>query len=321
MVLVGRQGDCTGLVELRGDDAPIDALRLRLAPGVDLRGTLRAVDTGAPIADAWIWPAIFGDRPGGRAAAWITAPLLPWHARTAADGTFTLRGLPPLFPLKLIAGHTEFARTWVEAPAASTAVDARLPRGGRIRGRVLLPDGNPAVRVRVTTAAVGAGYGEATTNELGHFELCSLAADTYKVWAEAEDLTVIAVQNLVVEAGDLLDAKVVQLVRGGFIEGRLVDAETGAPVAPGPSTDVAMYGPARGDGGACECTPVLPDGTFRIRAPAGRNRIYLRVAEGWSEPSEVVEGRPLIGHCQRSTNAALCARLIGTSPPPRSRNS
>jgi hypothetical protein len=33
---------------------------------------------------------------------------------------------------------------------------------------------------------------------------------------------------------------------------------------------------------------VLPDGTFRIRAPAGDNRIYLRSAGGYSEPSEVV---------------------------------
>ena len=78
-------------------------------------------------------------------------------------------------------------------------------------------------------------------------------------------------------------------MRGGFIVGRIVDQETGAPIAPGPRTDVAMYGPARGSGGACEATPVLADGTFRIRAPEGKNRIYLRAAEGWSEPSEVVE--------------------------------
>jgi Carboxypeptidase regulatory-like domain len=291
IIVVGRQPGHQGLVELRGDDAPIDAIRLQLGPTVDLRGTLRAEHTNAPIADAWIWPAIFGDAPGGRNAAWLTSPLLLWHARTDADGKFLLRGLPPLFPYKLMAGHADFAHTWIDAPAATTVVDARLPRGGRIRGRVLLPDGKPAVRVLVASAAVGAGYGDATTDEQGHFEITSLPADTYKVWAEAPDLTVIAVQNLVVEAGNVQDAKVVQLVHGGFIEGRLVDAATGAPVAPGPSTDVAMYGPARGDGGACECTPVRPDGTFRIRAPAGRNRIYLRAAEGWSEPSEVVEVR------------------------------
>ncbi|MCU0863159.1 MAG: carboxypeptidase-like regulatory domain-containing protein [Planctomycetes bacterium] len=291
MILVGRQTGHAGLLELRFDDAPIDAIRLQLRPTVALRGTLRAADTGAPLADAWIWPAIFGDAAGGRHAAWLTAPLLPWLARTDADGNFTLNGLPPLFPCKLVAGHADFARTWVAAPAADQPIEARLPRGGRIRGRVLLPDGRPAVRVLVATAAQGLGYGDSTTDEQGRYELSSLPADTYKVWAEAEGLTVIAVQNLVVEAGGELDAQVVQLVHGGFIEGRLVDAATGAPIAPGPHTDVAMYGPARGDGGACECTPVRPDGTFKIRAPAGRNRIYLRAAEGWSEPSEEVEVR------------------------------
>jgi hypothetical protein len=291
MILVGRQAGHAGLLELRFDDAPLDAIRLQLGPTVALRGTLRAADTGAPIADAWIWPAIFSDAAGGRQAAWLTAPLLPWHARTDAEGRFVLNGLPPLFPCKLVAGHADFARSWVEAPAADQPIAARLPRGGRIRGVVLRPDGKPAVRVLVATAAVGIGYGDTTTDEQGRFELTSLPADTYKVWAEAEDLTVIAVQNLVVEAGGELDAQVVQLVHGGFIEGRLVDAATGAPVTPGPHTDVAMYGPARGDGGACECAPVRPDGTFKIRAPAGRNRIYLRAAEGWSEPSEEVEVR------------------------------
>ena len=61
-----------------------------------------------------------------------------------------------------------------------------------------------------------------------------------------------------------------------------------------PAAGARARGPRSGDGGACECTPVLPDGTFRIRAPAGDNRIYLRGAGGYSEPSElvpVVEGK------------------------------
>lgn len=75
---------------------------------------------------------------------------------------------------------------------------------------------------------------------------------------------------------------------GGFIVGRIIDANTKKPIVPGPRTGVAMYGPARGTGGSCQCTPVRADGTFRIRAPAGQNRIYLRAAMGYNEPSEYV---------------------------------
>jgi hypothetical protein len=135
----------------------------------------------------------------------------------------------------------------------------------------------------------GPGYGDTISRDDGTFCLGGLAEDVYKVWAEANDLTVIAVLDLRVGPGDEIDAQTVQLVVGGFIVGRIVDRETGKPITPGPSTDVAMYGPARGPGGSCECTPVLPDGTFRIRAPAGKNRIYMRATVGWTETQEVVD--------------------------------
>lgn len=287
IVVVARQPGRVAVRTLRGDDAPIDAIELSLQPTIELRGTLRCADTGKPLANAWIWPSIFAtaDQPY---AMWLTSPLLPWHATTDAEGRFVLRDLPPMASMKLLAGGREHARMWVDVADLQQPIDAALPRGGRLVGSVKRPDGSPAVRVPVMACGDGIGYGHAHTDEHGRFELSSLAPDVYKVFASDDDLTVIAVTHLRVGAGDEVDAATVQLVVGGFITGRLVDAATGKPFVPGPSTDVAMYGPARGDGGACECTPVRPDGTFRIRAPAGQNRIYLRAAGGYSEPSEVV---------------------------------
>ena len=64
-----------------------------------------------------------------------------------------------------------------------------------------LPDGKPAVRVLVAAAAIGVGYTNALSDERGGFELTGLPADTYKVWAEAPDLTVIAAKGIVVPLG------------------------------------------------------------------------------------------------------------------------
>lgn len=287
VVVVARQPGRVAVRTLRGDDAPIASIALSLQPTVELRGTLRCADTGKPLANAWIWPSIFATT-NQPYAVWLTSPLLPWHATTDAEGHFVLRDLPPMASMKLLAGGRDHARTWVDVADRQKPVEAALPRGGRITGSVRLPDGSPAVRVPVMACGDGIGYGHAQTDEHGRFELTSLAPDAYKVFATADALTTIAVTHLQVGAGEEVEAAPVQMVVGGFITGRLLDATTGKPFVPGTGCDVAMYGPARGDGGACECTPVLPDGTFRIRAPAGDNRICLRGAGGYSEPSEVV---------------------------------
>lgn len=291
VVVVARRDGNAGLATLRGDDAPVGAIAVTVGPTVAIRGTVRGAD-GKPLAGARVWPAVFGANANDAQRTWVTEPLLPWLAETAADGTFTLRGLPPLAPFNMRASHPDHATAWIYAATPAQPVEAQLEAGGRIRGVVRMPDGKPAVRVLVAAAAVGIGYANALTDERGHFELTGLPPDAYKVWAEATDLTVIAAKGIVVRGGETSDAATVQLTAGGFIVGRIVDAATGKPFAPGPSTDVAMYGPARPDGGACECTPVLPDGTFRIRAPAGVNRIYLRAAgDGYGEPTENVEVR------------------------------
>ncbi len=72
-------------------------------------------------------------------------------------------------------------------------------------------------------------------------------------------------------------------MEGGFIEGRLVDAETGAGVRPGVHGDIGLYGPSRPKSGAAiEIGEIQPDGSFRIRAAPGKNYVYLRAGSGYS---------------------------------------
>ena len=289
VVLLARCGDLVGLRQYRGEAFDPGKLKVALAPGIELRGQLRDRDTDVPIAGARVWPSILGPK----YAVWLTGPLPPWVAWTDDKGNFTLRGVPDLQPIKLIAGGEHHARTWIDVEDPSEPVLGTLPAGGRIAGVVLLPDGNPAPDVHVTATGRGAGLGRAVTDANGRFLITELNPEVYKVFARVEGLTVIAVTGIEVEPGELDDGHTVQLVKGGFIVGKVVDAATGKPIPTKWYTDVAMYGPARGSGGSCECVPVQKDGTFRIRAPAGRNRIYLRGTDGYSEPTEwvdVVEG-------------------------------
>lgn len=284
VIVVARSKSRVGLVQVRGDTADTDNLYIAMADKVDLRGRLLDRDSRKPIANGWIWPSIFNTRK----EVWVTEPLLPWLTQTDKEGRFVLRSLPKGISIKALAGGYDHARTWVEIEDTSKPIDIKLPLGGRITGRVLMPDGKPAQRVQVETTSNNGGRGHTRTDDNGKFELSALGAGTFKVWAESRDLTVVAATNLHVRPGEVITEQTVQLVRGGFIVGRIVDATTGKPIVPGPQTDIAMYGPARGDGGSCQCTPVRDDGTFRIRAPAGQNRIYLRAAMGYNEPSEFV---------------------------------
>lgn len=289
--VVARSKQHVGVQELRGDAADPARVRIDLTPPRQVRGVLRGAD-GKPAAGVEVWARILGDAQQPL-RIWFAAPPPMWCAVTRDDGSFVIDGLPAITRLHMLTRSADYARTEIAIDDPGKPVAATLEPAGKVLGTVLLPDGTPAARVRVVTTGDGAQHGWTLTADDGTFCLGGLAVGKYKVWAEAPDLTVLAVTGLDVVAGGVFAGQVVKLVKGGFIVGRLVDPD-GKPIVPGPSTDVAMYGPARGDGGSCETTPVLPDGTFRIRAPAGRNHIYLRSAEGWSEPSEsvvVVEGQ------------------------------
>ncbi len=289
IVLIARCGTGKNLRicarEFRSDTLELACLDVTLTASIELRGTILDEATGEPIPNAWVWPAILGS---GKDQVWLTQPMLAWRALTDENGNFVMPGLPDLVPIKLKAGGENHATAWVDVGNRAKVV-AMLAPGCSIQGTVLSPSGKPASRVAVFATGRGVGYGRAHTDEEGRFKLSGLPADEYKLFAKAKDLTVIAVLGINMNPGDALKKQVVQLVHGGFIVGRILDAKTGKPVLPGPSTDVAMYGPARGPGGSCEATPVLADGTFRIRAPEGTNRIYLRGGSGYSKPSEEVE--------------------------------
>jgi len=281
VLIVARSPSRIGITEVSGANFATNNVYIEMKAKVDLRGRLLDRDSRKPIANGWIWPSGFGFK-----HAQTNAPLLPWHARTDARGSFVLRGVPAGYAITCVAGGANHARTTTLMRDLGKSIDVQLPPGGRIRGRVLMPGGTPAKRVRVVAVSNNGGWGQAQTDHQGQFELVSLKPGTFAVWATAPELTTIAATNLHVRPRQVVDKQSVQLVKGGFIVGRLVDAKTGKPIVPDNHMAIALHGPSRGPNG--DTYPVFPDGTFRIRAPAGENRIELRTTLPYEEPSEVV---------------------------------
>jgi len=287
-VLFARQGDRVGMLQLRGDTAASLPVAIALAKGITVRGTVRN-DVGAPLAEARVHVAGLrrdGEPPRGQ-MVFFAEPVPAWATTTRADGTFTIDHVLPDWTLSIQAVHDQYVSTRVDA-TADQALEFALAPAALISGRVLHADGKPAVRVRV--CAQGArdahGWTTARTNDDGEDRLTGLPAAQYNIWAEAEDLTVVAIDSQPTTAGAETKVDDLVLIPGGLVVGRVIDVDTGKPVQPGSGADVAMYGPARPRSGAgCECSPIGADGTFRLRVAPGDSYVYLRQGEGW-EPRE-----------------------------------
>ena len=101
------------------------------------------------------------------------------------------------------------------------------------------------------------------------------------VYAQHEGWTCVAWDSVAIREGETHTVDL-YLMKGGFIEGRVIDDATGEPVRPGAFSDVGLHGPARPrSGAAVEVAPIREDGTFRIRAAPGVNFPYLRAHEDW----------------------------------------
>jgi hypothetical protein len=170
---------------------------------------------------------------------------------------------------------------WMEDQLRSLAPPAAL-----VEGRVIYADsGQPAVGIRVhAQGCMSAQFhtedaGATKTDDEGRFQFVNLTPGNYNIFADMIDgWTMIAVESLPLVSGQVVTNADVKLVKGGFIKGQVVDADTGKPVASTPEgrpIEIGVNGPARPRVGAgTQVLYVDSKGEFRIQVPAGTNYVF-----------------------------------------------
>ncbi len=198
---------------------------IELAAGGTVKGAVVARGTGTPIAGAHVKSR--GDE------------VQPWHgfapaeAKTGADGSFTLEGVPEKFTL--IASHEKYAQAVVAdlsvLPGGSASVKVEMGVGGGIRGTVTR-GGAPADGALVQAVKQGGigSMGKQTRTDLaGRFEMAELPAGEYLLIFSGRDG--LSSRRVVVVADGEVAAADITVGAGLRLFGRVTSG--GAPIAGG----------------------------------------------------------------------------------------
>ena len=278
---------------------PTEDITIHMPPGATLRG--RVTDgNGQPIAGAMVW-----------VQGLLSDPLEGvMSARTDRDGRYAITDLRAWDAAKVKPtdhGNGAFTRVsecffWVRHPDYAEerpgyrripdTIDVKLQAAGIIEGRVLdhvtgKPAAGAVVQMQATNADRGRGWGQTHTDQNGNYRLSSVRAGSYNLWAEAPDRACRALDSFTVAAGKTQLAPRLELIEGGWLEGRLVDAETHEAVSRDPGSgrrlEVGLYGPSRPrSGAACQASRVDDQGNFRLHVAPGLNFPYIMYPDAWT---------------------------------------
>lgn len=274
-------------------ELPKDSYDFKMPKAAELRG--RVTDSnGKPVAgaDVWLHCASSGPLPGVRSAKtdragnYVIDDLKPWDAdkikpRAIGNGSFVSIS-HGFFTVR----HPNFATGRPSYRKIPNEIDIVLEEAGIIEGRVIdAATRKPAVNLVVSMQGLDNGWQQTRTDKQGRYRLQSLLAGKYNVWANSPDRTCAAIDSIAVAAGETKQAPDIELVEGGWLEGRVVDAESGKPLsknAEGRALRIGMYGPSRPkSGAACQSALVDERGRFRLRVAPGKNYPYIMFSDIW----------------------------------------
>lgn len=259
----------------------------------------RVVDsTGAPLSDAFVDASRMSDSATVGSAphqavrwGWDRKPVLSDH-----DGNFEIAGL---------AEGEYVARAYREGggegllehvAAGSTGIVLTIVDTGQLSGKVVLADGRSPDRfeIAVVDQAQGLRYGDDFFRTEGVFAIRELPPGNYKIHATAPEGS--ADTEVVLAAGQSIDDLSIELTSKVTVEGRLVDADTRAPV-PGMEVRVTARGGSRSFNlGVGKLEHVSDaDGRFRVDdVTVGKVRVMLFPRDFTSDTGYSVTGRELV---------------------------
>ncbi len=254
---------------------------------------------GAPLVGALVGISRI-TMPRGQRQDSFTPPF-PWASvRTDEKGEFSFADLPAGASVSLYLQHpnapeTQWGDQWppelsdVTLAEQTTELTIRLVRTPTIAGWLLLPGARktPAAHIniratgrRVTDPPSNADAFWESTDESGRYRFRHLIPGLYAIWVEQGEYTGVVARDVEVKQDERLELPPVVLQHNVWIEGRVLDADTGAPI-PGAGLTVTRRDVPRpggrmvgqdGKGG--------PDGRFRAKAPPTRVVISAAMEEG-----------------------------------------
>ncbi|MHB9027937.1 MAG: M56 family metallopeptidase [Candidatus Latescibacterota bacterium] len=189
---------------------------------------------GAPNAKATVQAELYS--PGGGSLQPGIFPGL--EAKTDRNGRYTFERIPSNIAVKLAAyapGYAETTITMAGSGSRNLLLTLTEPEG-RIEGRVTFGDRDEPVKgvvIRAKSTASLKRYSEhhATTDSRGRFSLTNLSREVWNLFADAPEGWVMPVrQGVRVESGKTIRNVNVILLRGGYVTGRVIDADTGRPI-------------------------------------------------------------------------------------------
>ncbi|MCA9198005.1 MAG: hypothetical protein KDA87_10720 [Planctomycetales bacterium] len=179
--------------------------------------------------------------------------------------------------LLFTVSHPDYADTLIKCTSVPGTMDITLPAPAIVEGQVVdLVTGQPVPNAEVRTQGI-AEHGWATTRADGDGKYRFLLThDYYNIWAVVPDRMPLAIKALEAVPGKRVHGANIQMTKGGFIEGRIIDMDGNSLNGEENRLYVAHHGPARPmTGAAVASTPVHTDGTYKLHVAPGRNYVYL----------------------------------------------
>ncbi len=267
-----------------------------LVPATRVHFRLRD-EAGKPLSGVRVFPvAILKDR-----------DYRPWDgeavtdhlsAKTDADGTATLGGLPQGWTLRLAVAGTGWVQPdWCQnimlakAPETPDAA-VQVARAGSLSGTVAYGPAQPAAQVAVTAVPLAGGgiRQDGTTDASGHYQITGMPRGSYTVSLETYRGTpssapwpwTAAAQTAAVVPGGDTPGISFTLLHGGVLSGAVTDSKTGKPI---PSVGVYVIGPGGGQFARTDAS-----GHYSLHVPPGGQQVFLQADPGMTaaDPQRVV---------------------------------